>query len=155
MFVYTIAHYTTCLENLGYDNIRIKAQKAIAKHKINNMIIFSPFYAKHHYEKYPAWLLKYTEQVTKFYTVFFNNPEFLNIGAKIIIFLEAIFIIGFFTKKYDNWLIASLIIIHIFTYLFVDALFIELCILIFSLLSKQFMEKINYHLPLLNKQTLF
>ena len=73
--------------------------------------------------------------LTNIYTFFIEHSFLISIGTKAIYTLEGLFIIGFFTKKIDRYLIFSLLSIHIIIYFFVDTLFIEQCVLAFTLLS--------------------
>jgi hypothetical protein len=115
----------------------------------------SIFQSNHGYEVFKrnlSWYIFQNENLlTRFYKEFLMAPDILNIGAKVIFLIEGIFIIGFFTKKYDNILILSIIIIHLSTYLFVDVLFFELGILIFSLFNKNLLEFLSKKSPILNQ----
>lgn len=64
-------------------------------------------------------------------------------GEKLIILLEGIMIIGFFTKKYDSILIWVPVIIHVATYFFADVFFIELLVLDLFFLSSRQLELIG------------
>ena len=68
------------------------------------------------------------------YYQLFQHPYVLNIGHKIVCLLEGAFLIGFFTKRWDKWLIVSMFVIHISTYLFADVFFAELMILALTLI---------------------
>lgn len=76
------------------------------------------------------------------YYWFFDHPWLLNLGQKVILLAEGILIVGFFTKKYDGWLIGLLFFIHLGTYLFADVFFAELLILALPLLSLHFWKRI-------------
>jgi hypothetical protein len=73
--------------------------------------------------------------MTHFYKWFIRHEWVLNGGEKFVILLEGIMVIGFFTKKYDKWLIWAPVAIHGLTYLFADVFYIELLVLDISLLS--------------------
>ncbi|QEK51644.1 hypothetical protein FYC62_08210 [Pedobacter aquae] len=76
------------------------------------------------------------------YFFFLSNPVLTNLGTVFIFLLEALFLIGFFTKKIDGLLILSIFIIHLIIYLFVDTLFVEQCILSIALISTRTWQKI-------------
>ena len=59
----------------------------------------------------------------------------LNGGEKLVMLLEGLMVIGFFTKKWDKLLFWFPITIHVATYFFSDVMFLELLIIDFSLLS--------------------
>lgn len=59
------------------------------------------------------------------YYFFLQRPVLLNIGAKIVFLMEGLFVIGFFTKKCDLFLLALSVLIPISTFLFADTLFFE------------------------------
>lgn len=64
-----------------------------------------------------------------FYYWMFDHPALLNTGHKIICLAEGLFLLGFFTKKLDKWLIGMLFLIHLSTWIFSDVFFAELMIL--------------------------
>ena len=73
--------------------------------------------------------------LSNFYWWLLNNPFWANamyIGAFII---EGLFIIGFFTKKYDKYLLFFSLIMVIGFWLLADALFFQLLILSFTLVN--------------------
>lgn len=86
------------------------------------------------------------------YKYFISHPALLNIGFIFIILLEGIMVIGFFTKKYDSYLMILPVIIHLATYFFSDVFFIEWLVLIFAFFSSKKIEAINKKFPLLSKQ---
>lgn len=72
------------------------------------------------------------------------HPFIFNFGHKLVLIAEGIFLIGFFTKKYDKLLIFSALLIFISTALFSDVFFIEqLFIIILLFLSPHYWEKLN------------
>lgn len=77
------------------------------------------------------------------YSYFISHPLLPDIGDKLVYLLEGLFLAGFFTKRYDKILIVLLLIIHAITYFFTDRLFIELCILVFPLMSARLWERIS------------
>lgn len=72
-----------------------------------------------------------------FYIWVYNHSYLLNAGQYIAFALEAFFIVGFFTKRYDGWLLWCIPILHISLYLFVDTLFVESFILCLLFISKK------------------
>ncbi len=79
---------------------------------------------------------------SSFYFFFLSNPILTSLGTLTIFLMEALFVIGFFTKKLDGLLILSIFIIHLTVYLFVDTLFIEQCLLSIVLISTTTWHKI-------------
>jgi hypothetical protein len=78
-----------------------------------------------------------------------SHPACLNIGNIIIVLLEGTMVIGFFTKKFDKYLMLLPVIIHIATYFFSDVFFIEMLVLIFLFFSNRQVETIGKKIPLL------
>ena len=73
--------------------------------------------------------------MTHFYEWFLRHEWILNAGEKGLVLLEGIMVVGFFTKKYDRWLIWVPVVIHVTTYFFSDVFFIELLVVYLSFLS--------------------
>ena len=88
---------------------------------------------------------------TSFLSYLIAHPAILNIGHIIIILLEGIMVIGFFTKKYDRILMIIPIIIHGATYLATDVFFMEMLVGIFTFLSLKDLEVLKRKIPLLVK----
>lgn len=82
-----------------------------------------------------------------FYYYFIQHPLFVNIGHKIVALAEGLFIIGFFTKKYDKILIITALLIFVSLYIFSDVFFAELLALIFPLVSINGWKKLAGKLP--------
>ncbi|WP_017259221.1 hypothetical protein [Pedobacter arcticus] len=106
------------------------------------------FQAEYGYEAFTDNLSWYIYQnpedlLTKLYLYLVKHKLILNIGAKVIILLEGAFIIGFFTKKMDHYLVLSLLIIHISTFIFVDVMFFELFILVIPFITLNTWAKID------------
>lgn len=78
-----------------------------------------------------------------FYRWCISNAWFLNTGNLMVVLLEGIMLIGFFTKKWDRALFWIPVIIHLATFIFADVLFFELLVLDFSLLSLLQLEHIG------------
>jgi len=72
---------------------------------------------------------------TDLYTWLFLHPDILYTLWVLAIAMEALFIIGFFTKKYDLKLFYIGISLHICFYFFADALYFPILIMSFSLLN--------------------
>lgn len=62
---------------------------------------------------------------TQLYTWLLQHPFWLNAGAKFTFLLEGVFIIGFFTRKYDRWLVLAGFLVFAFTAFSADVFFIE------------------------------
>jgi hypothetical protein len=72
-----------------------------------------------------------------------THPWILNAGEKIVIIMEGIMVIGFFTKRYDRFLIWVPVFIHVATYFFSDVFFIELLVVDLSFLSLRQLDRIG------------
>jgi hypothetical protein len=78
------------------------------------------------------------------YRWFLLHPFVVNVGAKFIFLLEGIFVIGFFTKKFDKLLILCAILIFLSTYFFIDVFFAELTVaVICPLIGTRFWMKLK------------
>lgn len=74
--------------------------------------------------------------LTALYTWLIQHPDLVNVGQKLVFLAEGLFLIGFFTRRYDRLLIASGLTIFITTSLFANVFFIEqLGVMIMLLLS--------------------
>lgn len=62
---------------------------------------------------------------TSFYAWLIRNEWLLTSGTLITYLLEGSFILGFFTRKFDAWLIVFILLIHWALYLTVDTSFVE------------------------------
>lgn len=89
--------------------------------------------------------------MTSIYKFFITHPLLLNAGNTFVILLEGLMVIGFFTKKYDRYLIWLPVIIHLSTYFFADVFFIEWLVLIFVFFTKKDIDTITKRFPLLLK----
>lgn len=78
-----------------------------------------------------------------------RHDWFLNAGNMLVVLLEGLMVIGFFTKKYDRVLIWLPIFIHLATYFFADVFFLELLVLDFSFLSLRQLTFIGQKFPML------
>lgn len=85
------------------------------------------------------------------YYYLLQYPFIFNFGHKIIMLVEGVFILGFFTKKYDTLLILSAATIFLSTYLFSDVFFAELLAVILPLLPASVWSRLSRAMPLLNK----
>lgn len=78
-----------------------------------------------------TYLYLYPESnMTLLYRFFLQYPVLLNIGTYLSFLIEGAFIIGFFTKRFDIYLIIFILFLHHALYLFVDTLFVEWYILV-------------------------
>lgn len=59
------------------------------------------------------------------YYFFLQHPLLLNAGAKLVFLMQGAFAIGFFTRKYDRFLLLFSLLIPVTTFLFADTLFLE------------------------------
>jgi len=76
------------------------------------------------------------------YRLCIRHEWIVNAGWVFIILLEGLMMIGFFTRKMDKILICFPVIVHLATYFFADAFFIELLVLNISLLSQQQLDRL-------------
>jgi hypothetical protein len=81
--------------------------------------------------------------MTHMYKWFLRHDRILNGGEKFTVLLEGIMVIGFFTRKYDRWLIWIPVTIHVLTYFFVDVFFIELLVMDLSFLSLSQLDRLG------------
>ncbi len=95
-----------------------------------------------------------TGYLTDVYYWFLDYPALLNIGHKIVLLAESVFIIGFFTKKMDRWLILAALFIFLTTLFFADVFFIENLIIIFTFVSVHTWQKLSTYFPMFNKAIL-
>ena len=89
--------------------------------------------------------------MSSFFTFFIAHPYLLNIGNTFVFLLEGLMVVGFFTKKYDRFLIWLPVIIHLSTYIFADVFFIEMLVLVFAFFTKKDAEIMGRRIPLLLK----
>ena len=83
--------------------------------------------------------------ISAIYAWFLHHPTLVNIGQKLVFLTEGFFIIGFFTRNYDRWLILCALIIFSTTTFFVEVFFIEqLGVIIFLFLTTEDWAKIHY-----------
>ena len=80
---------------------------------------------------------------TYFYKSILLHPYFLFLIGLIGLLLEALFLIGFFTKKYDSYLFFLGIFIHCFFWIFADAFYFPILLISLSLLNFKKITQIN------------
>jgi hypothetical protein len=98
-------------------------------------------YLYHNPHSFSAGIMKY----------FIVHPALLNTGHVLVILLEGLMVIGFFTKKYDKYLILLPVIIHLATYFFSDVFFIEMLVGLFAFLNVRQINWLSTKLPLLTR----
>lgn len=98
-------------------------------------------YIYHNPDTFSAGIMKY----------FISHPVLLNAGHVFVILLEGCMVIGFFTKKYDKFLILLPVIIHLSTYFFSDVFFIEMLVGLFAFLNARQVNWLSAKLPILAK----
>lgn len=89
--------------------------------------------------------------MSDFYYWVLQNPNLVNVIAISTYLLEAVFIVGFFTKKYDYILMLFIIVIHFGLYLAVDTLFIEWYIFLLFLIPISKWQSWATRFPVLNR----
>lgn len=77
------------------------------------------------------------------------HPVLLNLGQAVIFLLEGCMAIGFFTKKYDRWLLWIPVAVHLSTYLFSDVFFIEMLVVVLLFLKQGDLDWIRRKIPIL------
>lgn len=101
---------------------------------------------------YAAFLYYFPDSITaSVITYFIAHPFVINLGHFLIIMLEGVMAIGFFTKKYDRWIMWIPILLHVSTYLFSDVFFIEMFVLVFLFLNDKQIGRIYRKMPFLAK----
>jgi hypothetical protein len=98
-------------------------------------------YLYHNPHSFSAGIMKY----------FIVHPALLNTGHVLVILLEGLMVIGFFTKKYDKYLILLPVIIHLATYFFSDVFFIEMLVGLFAFLNVRQINWLSTKLPVLTR----
>lgn len=98
-------------------------------------------YIYHNPDSFSTGIMKY----------FIAHPALLNTGHVFIILLEGLMVIGFFTKKYDKYLILLPVIIHLSTYFFSDVFFIEMLVGLFVFLNTKQINWLSTKLPILTR----
>lgn len=98
-------------------------------------------YLYHNPYSFSAGIMKY----------FISHPALLNTGHVLVILLEGCMVIGFFTRKYDKYLILLPVIIHLSTYFFSDVFFIEMFVGLFAFLNAGQINRLSTKLPMLAK----
>lgn len=79
------------------------------------------------------------------------HPFFLNAGHLAVMLAEGLMVIGFFTKRYDRWLIWIPILVHLSTYLYSDVYFVEMLVLVFLFFNDKQVAWIQRKIPVLAK----
>lgn len=82
---------------------------------------------------------------------FIRHPVLLNTGHAIILLLEGLMVTGFFTRKFDKYLLWFPVIIHVSTYFFSDVFFIEMIVGVFAFFSDKQIDTISKKIPLLTR----
>lgn len=77
------------------------------------------------------------------YSFFLSHPTILNLGLILVFLLEALMVVGFFTKKWDHILLVFPIVIHISTYFFSDVYFFEMLVGVFAFKQSTALIKCN------------
>lgn len=69
------------------------------------------------------------------YYWFLQHGYLLNLGEKMVFLIEGLFLIGFFTRKWDKFLIISAVFIFLSTYFFSDVFFVEQLVILLPFVS--------------------
>lgn len=76
------------------------------------------------------------------YRFFIAHPVWVNAGHKIVVMMEGAFIAGFFTRRYDRYLVAFIPFIHLSAFIFADVFFAEWIVVVLPLLPPAFWLKL-------------
>lgn len=79
------------------------------------------------------------------------HPFILNAGHLLVMVAEGLMVIGFFTKKFDKWLLWIPIMVHVSTYLYADVFFLEMLVLVFLFFNDKQITWIRKKIPVLAK----
>ena len=73
----------------------------------------------------------------QFYQFLLQRPLLVNLLFKIGVLLEGIFIVAFFSKKWDKYLLLTLLFLPVGFYVFADAYFFEMWILALAFIPQK------------------
>lgn len=79
------------------------------------------------------------------YQFFLQHAGLANLGLVLIFVLEGLMVIGFFTKKFDKYLLFIPVAVHLATYLFADVMFMEMLVGILPFISATALFKNPVH----------
>jgi hypothetical protein len=103
-------------------------------------------------EYYSDYLLEYPNaQFSRFTFFLFDHPILLNLAEHFMLLFQPMFIIGFFTKKYDRYFALGLFIFIFNLCAFANHFFIEFFVIIFPLFSHSFWAKFNKYISIMNQ----
>lgn len=85
------------------------------------------------------------------YYFFLQHEYLLNIGQKLVVMAEGVFLAGFFTRKYDKLLIWLAIFIFASTVIFSDVFFAEQLVILTAFLHEKNWSYISLRFPFLNR----
>lgn len=99
--------------------------------KLLNGAVFNPTQGMANVKENIGWIMLGSDSFIfnkDFYAFFLRHNMLMQAGYLMIVFLEGIIVVGFFTKKIDRYLFWCPIIIHTVNYIFVDVCFAEMMI---------------------------
>ncbi len=146
------ATYKIVWEGIRYMIIFIYADAFIWK--LLNGTLLNPEQGMANIKENIGWIMLGDNNVIfnkDFYAFFLRNNTLVQAGYICTVFLEGLLIIGFFTKKFDNYLFWFPIIIHVVNYFFIDVCFLEMLIVSVVFLNFRtipyLVEKLFYTIP--------
>lgn len=80
-----------------------------------------------------------------------GHPLILNAGHLVVMLAEGLMIVGFFTKKFDRYLVWVPVLVHLSTYLYSDVFFLEMLILVFLFFNDKQIAWLQKEIPVLLK----
>lgn len=108
---------------------------------VNSVMDNTAYYLYQHPDTLASGILSFT----------IAHPVILNTGHLAVMIAEGLMFIGFFTKKYDRWLLLVPVLVHGSTYLFSDVYFIDFLVMIFLFLDDKQVAWIQRKIPVLAK----
>lgn len=99
--------------------------------KLLNGAVFNPTQGMANVKENIGWIMLGNDSFIfnkDFYAFFLQHNALMQTGYLLIVLLEGIIVLGFFTKKFDRYLFWCPIVIHTINYIFVDVCFAEMMI---------------------------
>lgn len=113
--------------------------------KFIHRAFFMPRYGEMTFKDNLSWFI-YTNpesMLTEAYLFLIKHSWMLNLGDKLVFLFEGLFILGFFTKKFDTLLGWGIIGLHFFLYFVSDTLFVEIYVLSLLFISAKWWKRLN------------
>lgn len=92
-----------------------------------------------------GYLLHYPDTgMAQLYYFFITNPWIPDLGHKLVVLAEGLFLVGFFTRRADRLLIGLQLFIFLSIYLFADVFFAELLVLVLPFLTNDTWKRFSF-----------